>query len=69
MAAVFALLIVPLVLGAGMFLGLTGAEHSLAAGAAGAMFFALSAFVIGGALKVVATEERDADEEARRSHA
>ena len=59
MAAVFALVIVPLVAALGFFLGLTHSEHTASSGAAALMFFALSTFVVVGLLRFM--REVDAD--------
>lgn len=65
MAAVFALLIVPLVAGVGFFAGLTHAEHSASSAAAMAMFAFLATFVVVGALRLIKAEEDESD----RAHA
>ena len=67
MAAVFALVIIPLVIGLGFFAGLTHAEHTGASAAAAATFLALSTFVVVGILRVVGQDEAEADD--REHHA
>lgn len=57
MAAVLALIMLPLIAALGFFVGATHAEGSIAAASAGLMFFALAGFLLVNALRLV----RDAE--------
>jgi len=61
MAAVLALIMLPIIASLGFFFGVLRGDASLAAACAGAVFFALAAFVLGGALRLV----RDAENTRR----
>jgi hypothetical protein len=59
MAAVFALVMLPLIASVGFFLGVVHADGSLAAAFAGAMFVALAIGVFVGALRIARDGEGD----------
>ena len=61
MAAVLALIMLPIVASLGFFFGVLRGDDSPAAACAGAVFFALAAFVLGNALRLV----RDAEKTSR----
>lgn len=57
MAAVFALVMLPIIAAVGFFVGVVRADGSLSAAFAGAIFVALAVFVLAGALRIA----RDAE--------
>jgi hypothetical protein len=67
MAAVLALVMLPIVAAIGCFIGSVRADGSLSSALAGATFVALAAGVLGGALRIARDAERGAP--LRRTHA
>jgi len=60
MAAVLALVMLPIIASIGFFIGVIRADLSLASAFAGATFIALAVFVLGGALRITRDAERSA---------
>jgi len=59
MAAVLALVMLPIVASVGFFIGVIRADGSLSAAFAGAIFIALAVFVLAGALRIARDSEGD----------
>ena len=59
MAAVLALVMLPIVAAVGFFIGTVRADGSLSAALAGATFIALAVFVLVGALRIARDSEGD----------